>query len=206
MTVLKYNIFILKGVFIMRKVTMKELVGKDIRITDFRIEKTMKSKNDKAIVELEINGEYCYFETISPEVLYQLTWIRQCMINHKLNRNAKGIRWAKMLDSVPCDETCYEKIISKGFNSIITTGECNNSVILLADDFCSTDSRDNPYLCFYKNSVYVKVIKQRNSIYFSFSLSKETTDRLIKEETESEKLKTKKKLAKGNLKYKYTDL
>lgn len=190
----------------MRKVTMKELVGKDIRITDFRIEKTMKSKNDKAVVELEVDGEYCYFETISSEVLYQLTWIKQCMINHKLNRNAKGIRWAKMLDSAPCDETYFEKIISKGISTNISNNAYDNSIILLPDDSCSTDSRDDPYLCFYKNSVYVKVIKQRSSIYFSFSLSKETTDRLIKEETESEKLKTKKKLAKGNLKYKYTDL
>ena len=53
----------------MKKVTMRELVGKDIRITDFSITEYMKSKKDKARVELEVDGEYCYFETTSLEVL-----------------------------------------------------------------------------------------------------------------------------------------
>lgn len=38
----------------MKKVTMRELVGKDIRITDFSITEFMKSKKDKARVELEV--------------------------------------------------------------------------------------------------------------------------------------------------------
>lgn len=70
----------------MKKVTMKDLVGKDIRITDFRITEYMKSKKDKATVELEVDGEYCYFETTSLEVLHQLSWIKQCVLIYKLKK------------------------------------------------------------------------------------------------------------------------
>lgn len=79
----------------MKKVTMRELVGKDIRITDFSITEYMKSKKDKARVELEVDGEYCYFETTSLEVLYQLAWIKDCVMAYKLKSNTNKIRFVK---------------------------------------------------------------------------------------------------------------
>lgn len=146
----------------MRKVTMKELVDKDIRITDFHIEKYMKSKKDKAIVELEVNGEYCYFETTSLEVLYQLSLIKSCVMNYKLKTNTNKIRWVK----TSLDSTTHYKT--------------NGDAYIVTEEFSSTESENNRYLCFYKNSVYVKVIREKTSIYFSFKISPETIDNLIK--------------------------
>ena len=37
-------------------------------------------------------------------------------------------------------------------------------------------------MSFYKNSVYARVIKVKTSIYFSFNVSKETIDKIIKNE------------------------
>ena len=52
--------------------------------------------------------------------------------------------------------------------------------MLLPDNMYGIDSDDDRYFCFYKNSVYAKVIRVKNSIYFSFNVSKETLDSIIK--------------------------
>ena len=170
----------------MKKVTMRELVGKDIRITDFTITEFMKSKKDKARVELEVDGEYCYFETTSLEVLYQLSWIKDCVMAYSLKSNTNKIRFVKMLDTAnpSYNGSRYEKLISKEFGTDDGTTE-NNTFILLPDNPYSRDNENNQYLCFYKNSVYVKVIKVKNSIYFSFKISKEMLDKLLTEEEKS---------------------
>lgn len=169
----------------MKKVTMRELVGKDIRITDFRITEYMKSKKDKATVELEDDGEYCYFETTSLEVLYQLAWIKDCVMAYKLKSNTNKIRFVKALDTTnpSYDGSHYEKLISKEFGTDNGTTQ-NNSFMLLPDSMYGIDNDDYRYFCFYKNSVYVRVIRVKNSIYFSFKISKEMLDRLL-DETES---------------------
>ena len=170
----------------MKKVTMRELVGKDIRITDFSITEFMKSKKDKARVELEVDGEYCYFETTSLEVLYQLSWIKDCVMAYTLKSNTNKIRFVKMLDTAnpSYNGSRYEKLISKEFGIDDGTTE-NNTFILLPDNPYSRDNDNNQYLCFYKNSVYVRVIKVKNSIYFSFKISKEMLDKLLTEEEKS---------------------
>lgn len=165
----------------MKKVTMRELVGKDIRITDFSITEYMKSKKDKARVELEVDGEYCYFETTSLEVLYQLAWIKDCVMAYKLKSNTNKIRFVKATTNPSYDGSHYEKLISKEFGNDNGTTQ-NNSFMLLPDSMDSIDSDDNRYFCFYKNSVYAKVIRVKNSIYFSFNVSKETIDSMIKNE------------------------
>lgn len=165
----------------MKKVTMRELVGKDIRITDFSITEYMKSKKDKARVELEVDGEYCYFETTSLEVLYQLAWIKDCVMAYKLKSNTNKIRFVKATTNPSYDGSHYEKLISKEFGNDNGTTQ-NNSFMLLPDSMDSIDSDDNRYFCFYKNSVYAKVIRVKNFIYFSFNVSKETIDSMIKNE------------------------
>lgn len=165
----------------MKKVTMRELVGKDIRITDFSITEYMKSKKDKARVELEVDGEYCYFETTSLEVLYQLAWIKDCVMAYTLKSNPNKIRFVKATTNPSYDGSHYEKLISKEFGNDNGTTQ-NNSFMLLPDSMDSIDSDDNRYFCFYKNSVYAKVIRVKNSIYFSFNVSKETIDSMIKNE------------------------
>lgn len=168
----------------MKKVTMRELVGKDIRITDFCITEFMKSKKDKARVELEVDGEYCYFETTSLEVLYQLAWIKDCVMAYKLKSNTNKIRFVKATTNPSYDGSHYEKLISKEFGTDNGTVQ-NNSFMLLPDSMDSIDSDDNRYFCFYKNSVYARVIRVKNSIYFSFKISKEMMDRLLTEEEKS---------------------
>lgn len=168
----------------MKKVTMRELVGKDIRITDFSITEYMKSKKDKARVELEVDGEYCYFETTSLEVLYQLAWIKDCVMAYKLKSNTNKIRFVKTTTNPSYDGSHYEKLISKEFGNDNGTTQ-NNSFMLLPDSMDSIDSDDNRYFCFYKNSVYARVIRVKNSIYFSFKISKEMMDRLLTEEEKS---------------------
>ena len=167
----------------MKKVTMRELVGKDIRITDFTITEFMKSKKDKARVELEVDGEYCYFETTSLEVLYQLSWIKDCVMAYTLKSNTNKIRFVKMLDTAnpSYNGSRYEKLISKEFGNDDGTTE-NNTFILLPDNPYSRYNDNNQYLCFYKNSVYARVIKVKTSIYFSFNVSKETIDSIIENE------------------------
>lgn len=168
----------------MKKVTMRELVGKDIRITDFCITEFMKSKKDKARVELEVDGEYCYFETTSLEVLYQLAWIKDCVMAYKLKSNTNKIRFVKATTNPSYDGSHYEKLISKEFGTDNGTVQ-NNSFMLLPDSMDSIDNDDNRYFCFYKNSVYVRVIRVKNSIYFSFKISKEMMDKLLTEEEKS---------------------
>lgn len=168
----------------MKKVTMRELVGKDIRITDFCITEFMKSKKDKARVELEVDGEYCYFETTSLEVLYQLAWIKDCVMAYKLKSNTNKIRFVKATTNPSYDGSHYEKLISKEFGTDNGTTQ-NNSFMLLPDSMDSIDNDDNRYFCFYKNSVYARVIRVKNSIYFSFKISKEMMDRLLTEEEKS---------------------
>ena len=170
----------------MKKVTMRELVGKDIRITDFTITEFMKSKKDKARVELEVDGEYCYFETTSLEVLYQLSWIKDCVMAYTLKSNTNKIRFVKMLDTAnpSYNGSRYEKLISKEFGNDNGTTQ-NNSFMLLPDSMYAIDNDDYRYFCFYKNSVYVRVIKVKTSIYFSFKISKEMLDRLLTEEEKS---------------------
>lgn len=168
----------------MKKVTMRELVGKDIRITDFSITEFMKSKKDKARVELEVDGEYCYFETTSLEVLYQLAWIKDCVMAYKLKSNTNKIRFVKATTNPSYDGSHYEKLISKEFGTDNGTTQ-NNSFMLLPDSMDSIDNDDNRYFCFYKNSVYARVIRVKNSIYFSFKISKEMMDRLLTEEEKS---------------------
>lgn len=170
----------------MKKVTMRELVGKDIRITDFSITEYMKSKKDKARVELEVDGEYCYFETTSLEVLYQLAWIKDCVMAYKLKSNTNKIRFVKRLDTTnpSYDGSHYEKLISKEFGTDNGTVQ-NNTFMLLPDSMYSIDNDDYRYFYFYKNSVYVRVIRVKNSIYFSFKISKEMMDRLLTEEEKS---------------------
>lgn len=168
----------------MKKVTMRELVGKDIRITDFCITEFMKSKKDKARVELEVDGEYCYFETTSLEVLYQLAWIKDCVMAYKLKSNTNKIRFVKATTNPSYDGSHYEKLISKEFGNDNGTTQ-NNSFMLLPDSMDSIDNDDYRYFCFYKNSVYTRVIRVKNSIYFSFKISKETMDRLLTEEEKS---------------------
>ena len=175
----------------MKKVTMRELVGKDIRITDFCITEYMKSKKDKARVELEVDGEYCYFETTSLEVLHQLSWIKQCVITYKLTKNTKGICWVKALDTTnpSYDGSHYEKLISKEFGTDNGTVQ-NNTFILLPNSMYNIGIDNNRYFCFYKNSVYVKVIREKSSICFSSNISKETIDDLIKNENAAYTKKT----------------
>lgn len=168
----------------MKKVTMRELVGKDIRITDFCITEFMKSKKDKARVELEVDGEYCYFETTSLEVLYQLAWIKDCVMAYKLKSNTNKIRFVKATTNPSYDGSHYEKLISKEFGNDNGTTQ-NNSFMLLPDSMDSIDNDDYRYFCFYKNSVYARVIRVKNSIYFSFKISKEMMDRLLTEEEKS---------------------
>lgn len=168
----------------MKKVTMRELVGKDIRITDFSITEYMKSKKDKARVELEVDGEYCYFETTSLEVLYQLAWIKDCVMAYKLKSNINKIRFVKATTNPSYDGSHYEKLISKEFGTDNGTVQ-NNSFMLLPDSMDSIDNDDYRYFCFYKNSVYARVIRVKNSIYFSFKISKEMMDRLLTEEEKS---------------------
>lgn len=168
----------------MKKVTMRELVGKDIRITDFSITEYMKSKKDKARVELEVDGEYCYFETTSLEVLYQLAWIKDCVMAYKLKSNTNKIRFVKATTNPSYDGSHYEKLISKEFGTDNGTVQ-NNSFMLLPDSMDSIDNDDYRYFCFYKNSVYARVIRVKNSIYFSFKISKEMMDRLLAEEEKS---------------------
>lgn len=168
----------------MKKVTMRELVGKDIRITDFSITEYMKSKKDKARVELEVDGEYCYFETTSLEVLYQLAWIKDCVMAYKLKSNTNKIRFVKATTNPSYDGSHYEKLISKEFGTDNGTVQ-NNSFMLLPDSMDSIDNDDYRYFCFYKNSVYARVIRVKNSIYFSFKISKEMMDRLLTEEEKS---------------------
>lgn len=170
----------------MKKVTMRELVGKDIRITDFTITEFMKSKKDKARVELEVDGEYCYFETTSLEVLYQLAWIKDCVMAYTLKSNTNKIRFVKALNTTnpSYDGSRYEKLISKEFGNDNGTIQ-NNSFMLLPDSMYAIDNDDYRYFCFYKNSVYVRVIKVKNSIYFSFKISKEMLDKLLTEEEKS---------------------
>lgn len=163
---------------------MRELVGKDIRITDFSITEYMKSKKDKARVELEVDGEYCYFETTSLEVLYQLAWIKDCVMAYKLKSNTNKIRFVKATTNPSYDGSHYEKLISKEFGTDNGTTQ-NNSFMLLPDSMDSIDNDDNRYFCFYKNSVYARVIRVKNSIYFSFKISKEMMDRLLAEEEKS---------------------
>ena len=166
----------------MKKVTMRELAGKDIRITDFSITEFMKSKKDKARVELEVDGEYCYFETTSLEVLYQLSWIKDCVMAYTLKSNTNKIRFVKALNTTnhSYNGSRYEKLISKEFGTDDGTTQ-NNSFMLLPDSMYGIDNDDYRYFCFYKNSVYVRVIKVKNSIYFSFKISKEMLDRLLAE-------------------------
>ena len=170
----------------MKKVTMRELVGKDIRITDFTITEFMKSKKDKARVELEVDGEYCYFETTSLEVLYQLAWIKDCVMAYTLKSNTNKIRFVKALNTTnpSYDGSRYEKLISKEFGNDNGTTQ-NNSFMLLPDSMYGIDNDDYRYFCFYKNSVYVRVIKVKTSIYFSFKISKEMLDKLLTEEEKS---------------------
>ena len=170
----------------MKKVTMRELVGKDIRITDFTITEFMKSKKDKARVELEVDGEYCYFETTSLEVLYQLSWIKDCVMAYTLKSNTNKIRFVKALNTTnpSYDGSRYEKLISKEFGNDNGTTQ-NNSFMLLPDSMYAIDNDDYRYCCFYKNSVYVRVIKVKTSIYFSFKISKEMLDKLLTEEEKS---------------------
>ena len=166
----------------MKKVTMRELVGKAIRINDFPITEFMKSKKDKARVELEVDGEYCYFETTSLEVLYQLAWIKDCVMAYTLKSNTNKIRFVKALNTTnpSYDGSRYEKLISKEFGTDDGTTQ-NNSFMLLPDSMYAIDNDDYRYFCFYKNSVYARVIKVKNSIYFSFKISKEMLDRLLAE-------------------------
>ena len=170
----------------MKKVTMRELVGKDIRITDFTITEFMKSKKDKARVELEVDGEYCYFETTSLEVLYQLAWIKDCVMAYTLKSNTNKIRFVKALNTTnpSYDGSRYEKLISKEFGNDNGTTQ-NNSFMLLPDSMYAIDNDDYRYFRFYKNSVYVRVIKVKTSIYFSFKISKEMLDKLLTEEEKS---------------------
>lgn len=168
----------------MKKVTMRELVGKDIRITDFCITEFMKSKKDKARVELEVDGEYCYFETTSLEVLYQLAWIKDCVMAYKLKSNTNKIRFVKATTNPSYDGSRYEKLISKEFGTDNGTVQ-NNTFMLLPDSMYSIDNDDYRHFCFYKNSVYARVIRVKNSIYFSFKISKEMMDRLLAEEEKS---------------------
>ena len=170
----------------MKKVTMRELAGKDIRITDFSITEFMKSKKDKARVELEVDGEYCYFETTSLEVLYQLSWIKDCVMAYTLKSNTNKIRFVKALNTTnpSYDGSRYEKLISKEFGNDNGTTQ-NNSFMLLPDSMYAIDNDDYRYFCFYKNSVYVRVIKVKTSIYFSFKISKEMLDKLLTEEEKS---------------------
>ena len=174
----------------MKKVTMRELVGKDIRITDFSITEFMKSKKDKARVELEVDGEYCYFETTSLEVLYQLAWIKDCVMAYTLKSNTNKIRFVKALNTTnpSYDGSRCEKLISKEFGNDNGTTQ-NNSFMLLPDSMYGIDNDDYRYFCFYKNSVYVRVIKVKTSIYFSFKISKEMLDRLLAEEESHAKTK-----------------
>lgn len=177
----------------MKKVTMRELVGKDIGITDFRITEYMKSKKDKATVELEVDGEYCYFETTSLEVLYQLAWIKDCVMAYKLKNNTNKIRFVKALDTAnpSYDGSRCEKLISKEFGTDDGTTQ-NNTFILLPNSLYSIDGDNNRYFCFYKNSVYAKVIREKNSIYLSFNISPETIDKLIKNDNAAYTKKTEK--------------
>lgn len=177
----------------MKKVTMRELVGKDIRITDFSITEFMKSKKDKARVELEVDGEYCYFETTSLEVLYQLAWIKDCVMAYKLKSNTNKIRFVKRLDTInpSYDGSRYEKLISKEFGNDNGTVQ-NNSFMLLPDNMYGIDSDDDRYFCFYKNS-----------IYFSFNVSKETLDSIIENENAAYTKKVEKIIKRSEVNYAY---
>ena len=188
----------------MKKVTMRELVGKDIRITDFSITEYMKSKKDKARVELEVDGEYCYFETTSLEVLYQLAWIKDCVMAYTLKSNTNKIRFVKALDTAnhSYNGSRYEKLISKEFGNDNGTVQ-NNSFMLLPDNMYGIDSDDNRYFCFYKNSVYAKVIRVKNSIYFSFNVSKETLDSIIENENAAYTKKVEKIIKRSEVNYAY---
>lgn len=104
---------------------------------------------------------------------------------YTLKSNTNKIRFVKALNTTnpSYDGSRYEKLISKEFGNDNGTTQ-NNSFMLLPDSMYGIDNDDYRYFCFYKNSVYVRVIKVKKSIYFSFKISKEMLDRLL-DETES---------------------
>lgn len=103
---------------------------------------------------------------------------------YKLKSNTNKIRFVKATTNPSYDGSHYEKLISKEFGNDNGTAQ-NNSFMLLPDSMDSIDNDDYRYFCFYKNSVYARVIRVKNSIYFSFKISKEMMDRLLTEEEKS---------------------
>ena len=189
----------------MKRAILTDLIGKEIRITDFYIKNSMKSKSDTANVEFELDGEKYYFTTTSPYVIYQLTWIKQCLLDYKLNKRTKGIVHVKMNNSNPSMQSIIDKVVDKMMNHTIPDNTAQ-SYIIFSDDTCDAKDRDNPYLVFYKNSVYVKIIKQqKNRLYFGFKLSKDMMNKIQKEESDGYKKQTEEMLSKGDIKYKYLD-
>lgn len=93
---------------------------------------------------------------------------------YTLKSNTNKIRFVKALNTTnpSYDGSRYEKLISKEFGNDNGTTQ-NNSFMLLPDSMYGIDNDDYRYFCFYKNS-----------IYFSFKISKEMLDRLL-DETES---------------------
>jgi len=184
----------------MKRTSLTNLVGKEIKITDFYIKKSMKSKLDTANVEFELDGKEYFFTTTSPYIIYQLTWIKQCILDYNLNKRTKGIKLVQMIGSDPSLQNAVTKVLDKG-NKVLDNRY--RSYVIFSDDTCDAKNRDNPYLVFYKNSIYVKIIKQKNRIYFSFTLSKNMISKLKKEESDEYNKKTKEMLSKGDIKYKY---
>lgn len=166
----------------MERKTLMDLVGKEIGITDFYIKKSMKAKADIANVEFKLNGKDYYFTTSSPYVIYQLTWIKQCILDYKLNtrRNVKGIRFIKMRESDPSLQSAVNNVM-KAMNKL--PDNTLKSFIIFSDNTCNNKENCDPYLTFYNKSIFVKVIREKNAIYFSFTLSKEFVNNLIKEDS-----------------------
>lgn len=188
----------------MKRAILTDLIGKEIRITDFYIKNSMKSKSDTANVEFELDGEKYYFTTTSPYVIYQLTWIKQCLLDYKLNKRTKGIVHVRMNNSNPSMQSIIDKVVDKMMNHTIPDNTAQ-SYIIFSDDTCDAKERDNLYLTFYNDSIYVKIIRQKNSIYFSFTLSDKFMIKLSKEEDKRYENRTKEMLSKGDIKYKYFD-
>lgn len=187
----------------MKRTILTDLVGKEIRITDFYIKKSMKSKLDIANVEFELDGEEYFFTTTSPYVIYQLAWIKQCIMDYKLGKRIKGIKIIKMTESDPSLQNVVRGVVDKANRLPDNTF---HSYVIFSDDTCDAKDRDNPYLVFYKNSVYVKIIKQqKNRLYFGFKLSKDMMNKIQKEESDGYKKQTEEMLSKGDIKYKYLD-
>lgn len=166
----------------MERFALKDLVRKQLIITDFRITNTMRSVSKTASVKFKtLKGEEGYFTTNDILIIYQLQWIKNILVRNTLDKFTEGIHRIRMKDYDDIDFTLFDSVYHLD-DEIMEPIERETGCII----FPEFSKDGDPYLVYGNDSFLVKITKHNDHYCFNFDILERTLSKFTRKCEEHE--------------------